>query len=100
LPAVVGQLVLADRSVAGQVSEQHNRAGALVHQKTDQVNEGVQVLHFGLGNTGWRQSRTHDPQTTIKPLWPIRISTIRGICWIAMSKLRVFPSRAAVCDKT
>jgi hypothetical protein len=42
----------------------------------------------------------HDPQTTIKPLWPIRISTIRGICWIAMSKLRVFPSRAAVCDKT
>ena len=35
LPAVVGRLVLADRSVADQVSEQHNRAGALVHQKTD-----------------------------------------------------------------
>lgn len=41
LPAIIERLVLDDRSLAGQISEQFDRAGPPVHQETDEANEGI-----------------------------------------------------------
>ncbi len=60
-------------------------SGPQVHQETDEADEGVQILPLSLCNIGRHRNCAHDPQAAIRLLWPVRIPTIRGICWITVS---------------
>jgi hypothetical protein len=81
------RMVLVDRSLAGQISEQHHRAGPSLHQEVDAANERLQIFKFRRGNAGRHRSCTHDPQTAVRSLRSIRIPTICGTRGINVSSL-------------
>ena len=81
----IERMVLADRSITGQVFEQHHRTGSQVYQEADKANERLQVHRFRLSNSGWYRSRAHDPQTTVWNVRAASLSAICGISWITVS---------------
>jgi hypothetical protein len=75
-------MVLANRSSAGEISQQHYRAGSSFHQEVDTTDGGVQI---SLCNTGRHRSRPHDPQATFSDVGPTRLQAICGSRWITVS---------------